>query len=904
MTAHSPKISKSPVRQAVEGTTPMMAQYLEIKQTAGEALLFYRMGDFYELFFEDAERAAEALDITLTKRGKHAGDDIPMCGVPHHAYENYLARLIRQGFDVAICEQTENPAEAKKRGAKAVVRREIVRIVTPGTLTEDNLLDASANNYLGTLAILSGGEEAALAIVDISTGELFVQPTSVREFVTDCASISLSELVVPEFDAQPLNWRVQIESLGDEIKLSSQPQIMFDSKRGEERARSAFGVASLDAFGSFKRAEIGALGALISYIELTQIGQFPSLRAPRKIDEGTTMAIDQSTRLSLELLQSQSGGRKGSLVASVDRTQTGPGARLLGRRIAAPLTDVKAIFERQEAVSYFLGNDRLNEEVRTELKLVPDMARAISRLSLKRGGPRDLAAIRDGLLCARKIAKCLSQTTDPHPTILAANIIALEASNDGGFSGLMTLLDEALSDSLPVLTRDGGFVAKGFDPGLDKVRLLRDESRRIIAGLESDYRDLTGIKTLKIRNNNVLGYFVDVTQNNANVLMNAPHNEIFIHRQTLASAVRFTTGKLADLDSAISRARDETLAREMEVFDQLCASVLAMVSHIAVAAEAIASIDVAASFAVLAAEENYCRPKIDDSLSFNVLGGRHPVVEQSVRKGSGAGFIANDCQIGTISDASLWLVTGPNMAGKSTFLRQNALIAILAQSGGFVPADSAHIGVADRVFSRVGASDDIAKGRSTFMVEMVETAAILNQAGPRALVVLDEIGRGTSTFDGLSIAWAAVEHLHDKNCCRGLFATHYHEMTALSERLTRLSNVSMKVREWKGDVVFLHEVTSGPADRSYGVAVARLAGLPKGVVARAAEILTMLEKDGRKGVSLDELPLFSVANQLDSEPVKADDLLHEALVEMDPDTMSPKDALDALYQLKSLLNTV
>lgn len=885
----------------------MMAQFLEIKQKAGDALLFYRMGDFYELFFDDAVKAAAALDITLTKRGKHDGQDIPMCGVPHHSHENYLARLIRQGFDVAICEQTESPTEAKKRGAKSVVRREIVRIVTPGTLTEDNLLEASTNNYLGAVAILSHGKEAALAIVEISTGELFVQPTSLQGFAADCAALSLSELVVPEIDGENNGWRQQIEMIGDGLKLSFQPRSMFDSRRGQTRLQEAFNVASLDAFGTFNRAEVGALGALLSYIDLTQIGRFPSLRAPRKIEQGTTMIIDQSTRQSLELLQSQNGGRKGSLAAAIDRTSTGPGARLLSSRIAAPLTDIGVIIERQDATGYFLENARLTSDMRDGLKRAPDMARALSRLSLKRGGPRDLAAIRDGLIVARDLAAMLCATNVPLPNALESDVNSLEATASGGFSSLMIRLKESLSDTLPMLARDGGFVAKGFDPGLDKVRLLRDESRRVIACLEAEYRKLTGIKTLKIRNNNVLGYFVDVTQANADHLIKPPLNETFIHRQTLASAVRFSTGKLADLDAEISRARDEALARELEVFDALCETVLGRAADIASAADAIASIDVAASFAVLAIEENYCRPKIDDSLAFEIVGGRHPVVEQSVRTGQGGAFIANDCRIGTENEASLWLVTGPNMAGKSTFLRQNALMAIIAQTGGYVPATSAHIGVADRVFSRVGASDDIAKGRSTFMVEMVETAAILNQAGPKALVVLDEIGRGTSTFDGLSIAWAAVEHLHDKNKCRGLFATHYHEMTALSERLGGLSNVSMKVREWKGEVVFLHEVAQGPADRSYGVAVARLAGLPKAVVARASEILTMLETEGRKGVSLEELPLFAVATPCRPDPGgpdQADIDVTQALAAMDPDTLSPREALEALYRLKSLVNTV
>lgn len=894
------------------GVTPMMAQYMEIKETATDALLFYRMGDFYELFFDDAVKAAKALDITLTKRGKHNGDDIPMCGVPFHSYETYLARLIRQGFDVAICEQTETPAEAKKRGAKSVVRREVVRIVTPGTLTEDHLLEASANNFLGALAVFGEGEEAALCVVDISTGEVIVRPTNRQDIETDCAALALSELVVAEIDDLPGDWRDPIESLARDFKISFQSKPLFDSRRGEERACEAYSVASLDGFGHFTRSELGALGALLGYIDLTQIGQFPAIRPPRKVDHGSVMAIDQSTRVSLELLQSQTGSRKGSLVAAVDRTITGPGARLLAGRIAAPLTHVQTIVARQNSIAHFLDNSRLSEDVRTTLKSTADMARALSRISLGRGGPRDLAAIRDGLSAAQNIATLLHSTDPVAESEIGVCEAALEARASGGFSVLMALLRDALADTLPMLARDGGFVAKGFDPALDEVRLLRDDSRRVIANLENEYRDLTKIKTLKIRNNNVLGYFVDVSQKAADPLMTAPLNETFIHRQTLASAVRFTTGQLADLDSEISRSRDQALAREQEIFDHLCKEVLARADDILMAADAVAVIDVSSAFAALASEENYCRPTIDDSLVFNIEAGRHPVVEQTTKKTGSGSFIANDCELGSKDAASLWLVTGPNMAGKSTFLRQNALIAILAQAGGYVPADAAHIGVADRIFSRVGASDDISRGRSTFMVEMVETAAILNQAKERSIVVLDEIGRGTSTFDGLSIAWATVEHLHDKNRCRALFATHYHEMTALAEQLTRLKNVSMRVREWKGDVVFLHEVGEGAADRSYGVAVARLAGLPAEVVERASKILKMLENDDRGSLSLNELPLFALAEQpivsrgsdSTNQQSQAVGELVEALEVLDPDALSPRDALDALYRLKSLHKSI
>jgi DNA mismatch repair protein MutS len=875
--------------------TPMMAQYLDIRARAGDALLFYRMGDFYELFFDDAVKAAAALDITLTKRGRHAGADIPMCGVPFHAYESYLARLIRAGFSVAICEQTEDPAEAKKRGSKSVVRRDIVRVVTAGTLTEDALLAAGENNFLGALAILGAGDEAALAIIDISTGEISVAPVAAESLANDFAAAACAELVIADGADAREDWRAALATLPTATKLSRHAASAFESRSGERRLKEALGVAATDAFGEFSRAEFAALGGLLAYVELTQAGRMPALQAPRRAARGVVMAIDQATRASLELLKAQSGARDGSLLAAVDRTVTGAGARLLAQRLSAPLTEPQAINARLDAVSFFAANDRLREAVRERLRGMPDMARALSRLSLDRGGPRDLSAIGEGLKRARALAGDLARQAAPQKIEAAA--AALDARAGGGFSELMRLLSEALNETPPMLARDGGFIAKGFDPGLDAAMALRDESRRVIAGLEAGYREETGVRTLRIKHNNILGYFIETPPSAGDALMTPAMKARFIHRQTIASAVRFTTTELADLDSRIARARDEALARELELYRRLASAVLERGADIAAAARSCAEIDVAASFATLAAEEDYACPLVDASLAFDIKAGRHPVVDASLRRSGGPRFVANDCALSDGAETRLWLVTGPNMAGKSTFLRQSALIAILAQAGGFVPARAAHLGIADRVFSRVGASDDIARGRSTFMVEMVETAAILNQASERSLVVLDEIGRGTSTFDGLSIAWAAVEHLHDRSRCRGLFATHYHELTALSARLPRLRNVSMRVKEFKGAVVFLHEVAQGPADRSYGVAVARLAGLPPSAVARANEILRLLEKDGRRTLTVEDLPLFSATPAPEPEA----DALVVALAALNPDEMSPKDALAALYQLKSLV---
>ena len=882
--------------------TPMMAQYLELKKQSPDAILFYRMGDFYEMFFDDAVKAAAALDITLTRRGQHQGQDIPMCGVPFHAYENYLARLIKAGFKVAICEQTEDPAEAKKRGAKSVVARDIVRFVTPGTLTEDNLLDARRHNFLAVL--LCDKEQGAIAALDLSTGDMAVYPAGPDDLSSLMAVIGPSELVLDE--TPPASWKTAIENLSEDqpqLCLSWQPKSFFQSEAAKRHLLEAYEIASIDGFGDFTAPEQAALGVLLRYVSLTQIGKIPALKPPRRKAVQEAMVIDGVTRASLELLETQSGGRKGSLLAVMDRTITGAGARLLSNWLSRPLCDVTAISARQSQIEYFFEHENLRDDIRGQLKQAPDIARALSRLSLGRGGPRDLAAIRDGLAAGRAMALALGKALQGDEFAshkdLQALAGALGGDGDEGFSQILHELKKALGPELPMLARDGGFIAQGYDPSLDETRSLRDNAKRVILALEDKYRRKAGVKNLKIKHNNVLGYFVDVSANNAPPLMQGPLAEFFIHRQTLANAVRFTSVELSELDGKITRARDAALVAEMALFEKLVQKITANAVMLGAVADAIARLDCLSSLAALAVEQNYVKPKIDDSLAFDIKGGRHPVVEQALAQNPGAAtpFIPNDCRLAEGNMQKLWLVTGPNMAGKSTFLRQNALIAVMAQMGSFVPAKAAHIGVVDRLFSRVGASDDLARGRSTFMVEMVETAAILNQAGPRSLIVLDEIGRGTATYDGLSIAWAALEHLHDVNRSRGLFATHYHELTALGARLKNLENVSVLVREYKGDVVFLHEVASGPADRSYGVAVGRLAGLPRSVTARAQNILKGLEAKG--GGKAEDLPLFEQAKS-DNVPEKYKEM-ENLLVGLEVDDLSPREALQILYDLKNRL---
>ena len=890
---------EQPPQAATAVVTPMMAQYLEIKAEHPDCLLFYRMGDFYELFFDDAVRASAALNITLTKRGRHQGADISMCGVPVHSHESYLEKLISSGFRVAVCEQTEDPAEAKKRGAKSVVNRAVVRVVTPGTLTEDTLLDARSHNYLAACA--EAGGALGLAWMEISTGDFQTQSVDPGSLGAALARIAPGEVLI----ADTLLQRPELfETFNDwRDRLSPQPASRFDSVNGTKRLEGLFGVKTLDAFGGFGREELAAAGALVDYVELTQKGRLPRIAPPRRLGATDLLGMDAATRRNLELTETLSGDRKGSLLSVIDRTQTGPGARLLASRLSAPLTAPAAIEGRLDTVQFFLDGENLRRDVRTILRRCPDMERALSRLSLERGGPRDLAAIRDGLGLAADL-KAMHENSGAmggRPAGITACVTDL-----GHHEDLLDRLGRALSETLPVYARDGGFIAAGYSDELDEFRSLRDESRRLVAGLQSRYVEQTGVSSLKIKHNNVLGYFVEVSARHGDSIPigeDAP----FIHRQTMANAHRFSTVELSDLESRIARAADQALALEMTLFGDLRGEVMGRIDAIATAARALAGLDVASALAALAAERRYVRPLMDDGVELDIRGGRHPVVESALIDRNEAAFIGNDCRLGVPDDDAagrLWLLTGPNMAGKSTFLRQNALIAVMAQMGSFVPADSARIGAVDRLFSRVGAADDLARGRSTFMVEMVETAAILNQAGPRSLVILDEIGRGTATFDGLSIAWAVIEHLHEVNRCRGLFATHYHELTALTARLDGLACHTMKVKEWRGEVVFLHEVGEGAADRSYGIHVGQLAGLPKAVVARAEGILEGLEKGEQSSVVTrlaDDLPLFQAVVHQAAPARPGPSPLARALADVHPDELSPRDALEVIYRLKGLL---
>ncbi len=882
------------------GLTPMLAQYFETKKNYAEYLLFYRMGDFYEMFFDDAVIASKALDITLTKRGQYNGEDIPMCGVPFHAYENYLARLIKQGYKVAICEQLEDPKEAKKRGYKAVVKRDVIRLVTAGTLTEDNLLDSRKNNFL--LCLVKMNDSLGASWLDLSTGDFYTENIVIvgkSERVQISALLSrLNPVEILISDAYQQNPQM-FEVFNDyRRQLSVLPQARFNSENAKRNLLNLFKVESLEVYGNFSRAEITAAGILIDYIETTQKGQIPRIERPIKVYEHQVMEIDGATRRSLELVESTSTVRNSSLLSVVDRTVTGTGARMLSSRISSPLVDVDEINKRLDVVEFFINEEFIRQDMRTLLKGCPDVERAISRLSLGRGGPRDLAAIKTTLSALPKLKNLLAGVRHNIVKELPASLSEI-VNKFGNHENLVDEIERALAEELPLLARDGGFIKEEYYPPLDEIRNLKHNSQQIILQMQDKYINETGISNLKIKYNNVIGYFVEVPAKFATEML---ENKNFIHRQSVLNAVRFTTVELTEIENEIRGATDKALAMELQLFDNMVTLVKASANDISRTAKAIAELDVGAAIADLSAEKKYCRPLVDDSLAFEIEEGRHPVVESSIEADHSGCFVGNNCKLGE-ENSNIWLITGPNMAGKSTFLRQNALIAVMAQAGFYVPAVSAHIGVVNKLFSRVGASDDLARGRSTFMVEMVETAGILNQADERSLVVLDEIGRGTATFDGLSIAWAVVEHLHEVNKSRALFATHYHELTSLVSKLKKMSLHCMKIKEFNDEVIFLHEVIDGAADRSYGIHVAKLAGLPNVAIKRAEQVLDSLEHD-KKNANIKELandlPLFASLKEKEEEKTVQSPVI-QALEDVNPDNLSPREALEELYKLKEML---
>jgi DNA mismatch repair protein MutS len=867
-----------------EGATPALAQWFAAKAAHPDALIFFRMGDFFELFFDDAHAAAAVLDIAVSHRGEHRGQPVPMAGVPAHALDAYLARLIRAGHRVAICDQLETPEQAKRRRAPTI-RREVVRIVTPATIVEDGLLEATRPAWLLALTLAEGAMGAAW--LDISTGLFRTTVLPRAEIGALLARLEPAEAVVTQelHDDAALAQR-----LGGRIAVRLAPR---DAAR---LLREAYGVATLDGFGRFEAAELAAAGLALAYVKETQAGALPRLDPPRaEAAETGTLQLDAATRRSLEILRDQRGGGEATLLAAIDRTLTAAGARELSTRLAAPLAEQAAIAARHDAVAFLLGDDATRAAIRAALKGAPDLARALARLGLDRFAPRDLGALRAGIGLAETLEAALGGAALPVPPLLREAAVALRLD-----PALGAELSRALAERLPARLDDGGTIAAGYDGELDALRRLRDGAREAIAALQLDLAQAWGVASLKVRHHQQFGFLAELPAAPAEKLLREPPAGIApahapIHRQTLANAVRFTCQALAALDRQVAEAAEKAAARERACIAHLRRMLLDAGMPLAAAARAIAELDVHAAAATLAAEGSWCRPVIGERAEFAVAGGRHPVVEAALRRARGPAFVPNDCDLSPGN--RLCLLTGPNMAGKSTWLRQNALLVVLAQAGLFVPAQSARLGLVDRLFSRVGGGDDIAGGRSTFMVEMAETAAILNGATPRSLVVLDEVGRGTATWDGLAIAWAVLEALHDRIRCRAIFATHFHELTALAGRLPELRLAQMKVREWRGEVVFQHLVADGAAERSWGVHVARLAGVPRPVLARAAQVLDALEARARAGgpeTLAEELPLFA------RQPAPPLSPLHAMLAELDPDTLSPREAQQLLYALKAM----
>lgn len=876
--SRTPDTTAPAAPQEFSGATPAMKQYLQAKAEHTDCLLFYRMGDFYEMFFDDALVASATLDIALTKRGKHAGEDIPMCGVPAHAYEAYIEKLIRAGHRVALCEQMEDPAEAKKRGAKSVVRREVVRILTPGTLTEDTLLNASESCHVSALILEK--DAAAVAWLDCSTGEVRITHVASDSLGALLARVSPKELLVCESSKEDAG--VQLLLRDWQHTLVHKPDHLFHANRAERWVLQSYKLANLAPIGDASELEITALGVLLEYISITQKSQMPRLDMPKREQSGEVMQLDAATQRNLELVVRQNGERKLSLLNVIDETVTASGSRLLASWLTAPLTNVSAITERQDAVALFCERSALRQSLRTVLKSAADSERALSRLSLNRASARDMLSVMLSLTAARDINGVFESSKIANtPTLLAQAWQSLR-----GHDALIDRIQSAIKPDAGGLLKDGNFIQPGFHAALDEYRSLREGGKKAVAELQHRYQKESGIATLKIKYNQVLGYFIEITQSHQSKVL-----ESFIHRQSLAGALRYTTTELAELAQKISEAGDRALKLELQLFESLTSEILQYQHAIIETARALALLDVCAALAELANNQRYVRPVVDASDAFIIEQGRHPVVEQSLKK-SGEAFTGNDCRM---DDAhQLWLVTGPNMAGKSTFLRQNALIAILAHIGSFVPAASAKIGVIDKLFSRVGAADDLARGQSTFMVEMTETATILHQATARSFIILDEIGRGTATYDGLSIARAVVEYLHNHISCRTLFATHYHELTQLSAPLEKLACYKMLVKEWNHTLVFLHQVTEGTADRSYGIHVAKLAGLPKKVIDDAAIYLHELEANALKQQPAS--PALTATQKTTDKP----SAVEAALQNIDPDALSPKEALDVLYRLKKL----
>ncbi len=803
-----------------DAATPLMRQYHAIKRQVPGALLMFRLGDFYELFYEDAVVAARELEITLTSRNKESGQPIPMCGVPYHAAENYIARLVARGYRVALCDQMEDPRKARK-----LVRREITRIVTPGTATETALLRSGENNYLA--AVLRERDRAGLAWVDVSTGEFRATETGIEELREVLETLGAREVLLPAATDWPFTGALAVAA-----RTEREPWT-FDPDHGERILREHFRLLSLDGAGlGGRRLAVGAAGAILEYLRETQRAALEHLEVPRYFDRATSMRLDAVTVRNLELLEplfppEMGGLRDASLLGVIDSTQTAMGARLLRARLLRPSLDLGEIEARLDAVEELARKTVERGELRGELASMADLERLLARLTVGTAGPREMLALGRSLERIPRLKQLLGEPRSARLREVAERMDELADVRDRILA--------AIHPEPPANLADGGAIRDGYHAELDALRDLSRNTRRYLAEIEQRERARTGIASLKVRFNNVFGYYLEVSK--ANLHLVPPDYE---RKQTLVGAERFTTPELKELEAKILAAEEKILELEKEIFNELRSFAASQAARIRTTAAAIAELDVTAALAQTAVENRYRRPRFSASGRMRVLAGRHPVVEKLCER-EGSRFIPNDVYLDPEGEF-IAVITGPNMGGKSTYLRQAALIAILAQMGSFVPADEAELPLIDRVFTRIGASDNLARGRSTFMVEMTETAEILNTATAQSLIVLDEVGRGTATFDGLALAWAVVEYIHDRLRAKTLFATHYHELTELAELLAGVRNLRVSVKESGDQIVFLRKVEPGAADRSYGIEVARLAGLPAPVIERAREVLALHER--------------------------------------------------------------
>ncbi len=855
----------------------MMEQYLRLKEKHKDKLLLYRMGDFYELFFEDAEVASSAMEITLTSRGKHLEMDIPMCGIPHLKLDQYLIKLIKAGHNVAICEQIESVNQAKERGYKSIVKRDVTRIITPGTLIEEGHLESPSHNFLFTYA--EKNKTSSAAWLDLSTGNIFLKNIDRHSMLTLIGEIKPSEVIF----CNNIFFKLLTINSNETPKVSVlEKKDFFDF--GDLRS-----YIKLDETDSYSDAETRAMSSLLTYCHRTNFPFEMTFSTPVRISNSKFVEMDFSTRNNLELTQNTKGGRQDTLFSTIDNTVTNFGSRLLENWLNYPLININDVNSRLDKVELLFENLDVLETVQSFLKKIPDMERALTRLQLNRGSPKDYVYIKSGLSKSREIDIFLK--LKPFASLFDGSLIrALE--------NIWKTLEDSLEDNLSLSSRDGNFIKKGCSIELDENRSLQESSRVQIANIQVQLIEKTHINSLKIKYNNTLGYFIETPASHSKTILSEEYSELFFHRQTTANSIRFTTNELLALESKILTSREVCLQIETEKLEELRLMILSYGDKIRVLCRSLAELDIYCSGASLAKKNRWVRPEITEGKDFLIKNGRHPVVEKSLKVSNSNDFIPNNCEL-LEKKSFINLLTGPNMAGKSTFLRQNALIGILAQIGSYVPADSAKIGRISQVFCRIGASDNLAKGESTFMVEMKETASILNNADNRALVILDEVGRGTSTYDGMSIAWACLEYLHDHNKARTIFATHYHELTNMSKDFIGIQNLSVSAKEWKGDLIFLHKVLEGKAVGSYGIKVAELAGLPKKVIKISSDILDKLSIES----NFSQLTKSSNKTNTNEKEIydKKLKILMETISDLDLDSTTPKLALEILYKVKTRL---